>query len=137
MKSYDKMLDELYAKLPNKLHKFERFEMPKVDVIIKGKNKTVWLNFKQIAELLRRDINWMMRYFSKEFGSPVSLQGNQLVIQRRLLPRIIQKKLEFFIKEYVLCHECGKIDTNIINSNGYKVLVCEACGARRTLGGLL
>ncbi|NYZ77372.1 translation initiation factor IF-2 subunit beta, partial [Candidatus Micrarchaeota archaeon] len=36
---YDKMLDELYAKLPEKTTHTERFEMPKFDYFVEG-NRT-------------------------------------------------------------------------------------------------
>jgi translation initiation factor 2 subunit 2 len=131
--TYEEMLDELFRSLPDKRKASgERFEMPKVDVIIEG-NKTIWRNFERISEILRRDKDFMAKYFSKELGAPVEIAGERLIIQRRVLPDLLQKKLEFFVKQYVLCWECKKIDTKIVTINGVKMLVCEACGARRAI----
>ncbi len=134
MKDYNAMLNELYANLPKKkTKKLDRIEVPEVDIFVEGRNTTVWKNFGKIADILRRDREWMAKYFSREFGAPVDIEGDRLIIQRRLLPKIVQKKLELFIKEYVQCHECGKLDTHIAVVEGYKMLICEACGARRVI----
>ncbi|MBM3229925.1 translation initiation factor IF-2 subunit beta, partial [Candidatus Parvarchaeota archaeon] len=45
--------------------------------------------------------------------------------------RAINEKLSDFINSYVVCKECKKPDTRLMEGqHGIKTLVCEACGAR-------
>ncbi|MHA1988975.1 MAG: translation initiation factor IF-2 subunit beta, partial [Promethearchaeota archaeon] len=46
---------------------------------------------------------------------------------------IIQKKIESYVKEYVLCKECGKPDTKLIKEGRITFLKCEACGAKSSV----
>ena len=42
----------------------------------------------------------------------------------------LQDKLQAFVDAAVVCKECKRPDTKIIDKDGVKMLVCEACGAR-------
>jgi len=130
MEEYEKMLDEAYAKLPEKKSSDERLEVPKVASFIEG-NKTIVKNFKQICDVMRRQPEMLSKYLSRELAAPVDLNGERLIIQRKVLNELIQSKVDAFVKEYVMCKECRKLDTHIENVSGVKMLICEACGARR------
>ncbi len=132
MESYDEMLDNLYSQLPEKTQHKERFEMPNVEISIEG-NKTLLRNFSSIAQKIRRDESTISKFLSREIAAPVRKEGDMLIIQRKVNRNLLQKKLEIFVRDYVLCFECGKPDTKIVNINGIKTLVCEACGARRPI----
>jgi len=129
---YAELLENLYANLPEKAKQRERFEVPKAEVSIEG-NKTIFKNFMRIAEKLRRDPAFFSKFLSRELASPVEEDGQRLIIQRRVLPDLLQQKIEKFVKLYVICRECGKPDTRIVTIEGVKMLVCEACGARRVI----
>ena len=132
IESYEKMLDELYSKLPEKTQHRERFEMPQVEIRIEG-NKTLFKNFSSIAQKIRRNEEMISKFLSREIAAPVRKEGEMLIVQRKVNRKLLQKKLEIFVKDYVLCFECGKPDTSIMNIEGIKTLVCEACGARRPI----
>ncbi len=131
MESYEEMLKELYSKLPSKIKRKERFEMPEVVSYIEGK-KTIFKNFSSIAQKIRRREEMFAKFLSKELGVPVKKEGSVLVLQRKINNRLLQQKVNIFIKEYVICLECNRPDTNI-RGEGVKMLVCEACGARRPI----
>lgn len=133
MKDYVSMLEELYRNMPKRKDHEERFKIPSVEVVFEGKNRVIIRNFGKIVDILRRDIREVAKYFSKELGAPTQIDKDRLIIQRRVLPKLIQNKLEFYINEYVLCKECKRPDTVIISVEGVKILRCEACGARRYL----
>ncbi|MBN2477795.1 translation initiation factor IF-2 subunit beta, partial [Candidatus Micrarchaeota archaeon] len=59
--------------------------------------------------------------------------GERAILQRKVQPQILNKKLVEFIKQYVVCNVCNKPDTHITSASGIKELVCEACGARRSV----
>ncbi len=131
--SYDFMLDELYKELSSKRKgSAERFQMPVVDVTVEG-NRTVFRNFSTFCEKVRREPELVAKFISREFGAPARIEGKRLILQKRVKRGLFQKKMELFVDYYVLCHECGKPDTKIVNIEGVHYLVCEACGARRPL----
>ena len=129
---YSALLEEAYAQMPEKLMHRERFEIPKVDVLIEG-NKTIFRNFKRMAEVFNRDLEFFSKFLSNELASPVRIDGERLIIQRRVLPDFLQKKVEKFATLYVICKECKRPDTTLIMHRGYKEIVCNACGARRVV----
>ena len=127
---YEKMLDNIYANLPEKAVHKERFDMPKFQYFVEG-NKTIIRNFKNVADRLRRDPKFLAKFLSKELAVPVEIAGERLIRQRRISDNIIDKKLEEFINKYVICKECKRPDTHIEDvGHGLKQLVCESCGAR-------
>jgi len=42
----------------------------------------------------------------------------------------VNDKIESYVKEFVLCTECKKPDTEIITEKGIKFKHCLACGAK-------
>ncbi|NYZ74302.1 translation initiation factor IF-2 subunit beta [Candidatus Micrarchaeota archaeon] len=130
---YEQLLDKLYSKLPEKTSSGERFEMPRFEFFTEG-NKTIVKNYKAVIEKIRRDPEFLSKYLSKELAVPVEVQGERLILQRRLTGDIVNRKLEDFINKYVMCKECKRPDTHI-EDLGHKVrnIVCEACGARKAI----
>jgi translation initiation factor 2 subunit 2 len=131
---YEQLLDTLYKKLPEKAKGTgERFEMPKFEFFTEG-NKTIIKNYKAVTDKIRRDPAFLSKYLSKELAVPVEAQGERLVLQRKLVGDMVNKKLEEFIVKYVICKECNRPDTHI-EDLGHRVrnIVCEACGARKAI----
>lgn len=130
---YEKLLDDLYAKLPKNTASSERFEMPKFEYFTEG-NKTILKNFKFVIEKIRRDPAFLSKYLSKELAVPVEVQGDRLILQRKLTGDIVNKKLEEFVTKFVMCKECNRPDTRIEDLiHRGKNLICEACGARKAI----
>ena len=128
---YVKLLEKAYSQLPEKKgDQGERFKFPEVSAFIEG-NKTIFKNFLAIVEKVRRDPEDLAKYISKELGAPVSQEGGALVIQKRVKPELLQKKVNAFIEDLVLCSECRKPDTRIVVQEGIRFILCEECGARR------
>jgi len=127
---YEKILDSIYENLPKREAKAERFEMPKFDFFSEG-NKTIIKNFKAVCDKIRRDQAMISKYLSKELAVPVEIKDERLILQRRLMGDMLNKKLEEFVTKYVICKECKKPDTHIEEvGHRMRLLVCEACGAR-------
>lgn len=132
MEDYDSLLDSAYAKLPKKAMEKARFVLPVADVFQQG-NQTIIKNFEIIVQKLRRDPKDISKYMSKELAVPSSVSNKRLILFGKFNSRFVNEKLQDFVKRYVLCPECGKPDTKLIEpERGVKQLVCEACGARST-----
>ena len=129
MDDYEKMLDRARAALPEKTLAFERFETPAIDSFVQG-SKTLVRNFDVILQKIRRPPEMLTKYFSKEMAVPASVQSGKLVLNGKFYARNLQDKLQAFVDAAVVCKECKRPDTKIIEKDGVKTLVCEACGAR-------
>ena len=113
--------------LPEHLKTPVRYEVPTVETFVEG-NTTIIKNFNELANGLRREPGHIMKFLLKELGAPGIRDGNRVIIQRVLKHTLINKKIEDYAKEFVLCHECGKPDTALSELGGVKIIKCEACG---------
>ena len=71
----------------------------------------------------------------KALAIPGAVRGNELVLQAKIGFTMIDTRIRDYVKEFVLCHECEKPDTNIVEEKGFFFIKCEACGARRSFRG--
>lgn len=124
---YDKLLERAWSSLPETLKSHKRYELPKADAFKEGKT-TIIRNFTEITNSLQRKPSHILTFLSKELAAPATIEGNRAVIQRVLRPKMIDQKIESYAKEYVLCHECGRPDTEVTSMEGEKIIKCAACG---------
>lgn len=129
MENYEDMLNKVYSKLPKLSTTGERFTMPMVDVATIG-SQTVIRNFGDVSAALRREPRHILKFLSKELAAPANLSAGRALFQARLPQRSIQAKLESYVKEFVICHECRRPDTRLDKMDRIMVMVCEACGAK-------
>ena len=130
---YREMLKRAKANLPQHSGA-ERFEVPKPQVQQTGK-LTYVRNFSDIAKTLRREPKHIAKYLFKSLAVPGMVKGSELVLQGKIGYYMLEQRISDYVKEFVLCHECGKPDTNITKEKGISFLKCEACGARRSFSG--
>ena len=132
-KDYEQLLENIYENLPKKEATGERFEMPQFEFFTEG-NKTIIKNFKVIAERIRREPDFILKFLTKELAVPAEQKGERLVLQRKITGDILNKKLEDFVNKYVMCKQCNRPDTHIEDVGGrVRNLVCESCGARAAI----
>jgi translation initiation factor 2 subunit 2 len=129
---YEKMLNQAYEKIKPIESKGERFEIPKVEGHIEGK-KTIITNFFQIASHLRRNPEHFQKFLLKELATPGQIEGDRLVLNIKVPSVKINQKIEEYVKEFVLCRECQKPDTEIIKEDRFTFLHCLACGAKHSI----
>jgi translation initiation factor 2 subunit 2 len=129
MFNYEEMLNNAYENLPEKEKTEVRFELPRLVVFYEG-NKTIIANFTTLADKLRRKKEHIAKFLSRELASPTILDGERLIVQRKVMQSLINKKVDEYVKTYVLCPICKRPDTKIVEEGGVKIMVCEACGAK-------
>jgi len=129
MFNYEEMLNNAYENLPEKEKTEERFELLRLVVFYEG-NKTIIANFTTLADKLRRKKEHIAKFLSRELASPTILDGERLIVQRKVMQSLINKKVDEYVKTYVLCPICKRPDTKIVEEGGVKIMVCEACGAK-------
>ena len=126
---YENMLKEARSKLPESVKTRERFELPKVKGHVQG-NKTIISNFHQIADVLRRDVDHLLKYILKELATPGDITKTAVIIGTKVSASRVNEKIKQYALEFVICKECGKPDTKIIKEGDISFLKCQACGAK-------
>ncbi|MDC7951044.1 translation initiation factor IF-2 subunit beta [Methanomassiliicoccaceae archaeon COG_1] len=129
---YAAMLDRAKGELPDTIEQHERFELPELDIIQEGKT-TVFRNFQDVVDKIRRDPQHLMHFLLKELGTPGNLDGRRAVFKAKIGPNHVDEKVRDYTETYVICSECGRPDTRIEKEDRTFILVCEACGARRPI----
>lgn len=127
---YRALLDRAHKLLPPVRVATERFQIPDPDVMSDGKN-TIVRNFKEIADVLRREPEHVMGYLARELGSPGVLDLPRGVLKSRVNRDQIAQRLREYSEKYVICSECKRPDTHLSKEGRLTLLICEACGAQR------
>lgn len=131
--TYETLLDEAYKKIKKvNLDTFgNRFEIPKIEGHFEGR-KTILTNFFQIASYLRRNPEHFQKFMLKELAASGQKEGDRLVLNIKVPSAKINQKIEQYAKEFVLCKECKKPDTELIKEPDSRVtfIHCLACGAK-------
>ena len=130
--TYEDLLNKAYESLPNIEESTERLEIPSPDIIIQGR-QTIIKNFSQICEAIRRSPNHLLKYLTKELATPAGFDGTRATLQSKISRRMIESKLDSYMKEYVICKECGRPDTKLVREDRIDFLKCEACGAKSSV----
>ncbi|MGV8130999.1 MAG: translation initiation factor IF-2 subunit beta [Candidatus Pacearchaeota archaeon] len=132
MESYESMLDTAYKKIKVVQTSSDRFEVPKVKGQVSGKN-TFITNINEIASYIRRPVENLAKFLQKELAVAGVLEKDRLVLKTMLNSSKVNEKLELYVKEFVICIECKKPDTEIVTEKGVKFKHCLACGAKSPL----
>lgn len=129
MENYEKLLDEAYNKVKVVERKSDRFEVPVIEGHIEGK-KTILTNFIVIASYIRRDPEHFQKFILKELATSGQREGERLVLNNKIPSSKINAKIDQYVKEFVICKECGKPDTELKKENRLSFIYCLACGAK-------
>lgn len=131
---YEKLLDEAYKNIKTNDNDSDRFQIPKIEGHFEGK-KTILTNFFQVASYLRRTPEHFQKFMLKELAVSGQKEGERLVLNRKVSSSEINQKIEQYAKEYVLCRECKKPDTELVREQHNRVtfIHCLACGAKHSV----
>jgi translation initiation factor 2 subunit 2 len=132
MDNYEQLLNEAYGKVKKSESNGERFEIPKVEGHFEGK-KTILTNFFQIASFLRRNPEHFQKFILREIAASGQKEGDRLVLNMTVPSTKINQKVEQYVKEFVLCEQCGKPDTELTKEDRLSFVKCMACGAKHSV----
>ncbi len=133
---YEKMVDRLYDALPERTKKHERFEMPEAVSFIQG-TKTVVKNFSAILKVVSRTEKHLFKFLTKETATAASVdESGRLILNGKFSQQQVNDLVKSYVKQFVLCPECDRPDTKVVEKQGIKMLKCEACGAISSVKGL-
>jgi translation initiation factor 2 subunit 2 len=129
MDDYQELLKRAKSSLPH-TQETVRWEVLRANVQISGKRTTV-KNFLEIAKAMRRDPQHLAKFLFKELAAPGALESGQLILQGKFNSDFVTKRIDDYAREFVICSECGKPDTQLQRSDRLWMMKCEACGAKK------
>jgi translation initiation factor 2 subunit 2 len=135
MPTYIEMLERIYHKIGKKNLLDKKVKLPPPETIIRNK-KTIWTNFNKICDLLNRNKDHVMSFFSTELGIQTSIDGNNNFLMRgRFQSKQIENLVTRYINEYVICKMCHSIDTLLTRDSITKLyfLNCSNCNSQRSV----
>ena len=127
--NYETLLKKAYERVKIVSRNSERFEIPQVKGQVEGKN-TIITNITTIASYLRRPVEQLAKFLQKELAASGKIENERLILNARLNSAKVNEKVELYAKNFVICTECRKPDTEIISERGVKFKNCLACGAK-------
>ncbi|WP_094226727.1 translation initiation factor IF-2 subunit beta [Methanolobus psychrotolerans] len=130
MEDYEALLDRAIANLPDMETTDARFVIPEPKIMVEGKT-TILDNFNNIADVVNRDPDHLMKYLTREMGTAGKIDGMRAIFQGRFSKEQFQSNIEAYVEEFVMCSECGRPDTQLMKMDRIIVLKCSACGAHR------
>ncbi|MDG6242946.1 MAG: translation initiation factor IF-2 subunit beta [Methanolobus sp.] len=130
MEDYEALLDRAIANLPDMETTDARFVIPEPKIMVEGKT-TILDNFNNIADVLNRSPDHLMKYLTREMGTAGKIEGSRAIFQGRFSKEQIQSNIGAYVEEFVMCSECGRPDTQLVKMDRIIVLKCAACGAHR------
>ena len=128
---YETLLDNAIENVQQQ-EKCERFEIIKAEGHHEG-NRTIISNFIQIAGCIRRKPEEIAKFLFKELATSGEMAGDRLILTRKVSSQNINQKIEKYVKQYVICNNCSKPDTEIVEENGKKYIRCLACGNQKQI----
>ena len=134
MTDYEELLEQAYKKVKQINTSSKRFEIPKIEGHFEGR-KTILTNFYHLASHIRRKPEHFQKFILKELAASGQKEGDRLVLNIKVPSVKINQKVEQYVKEFVLCKECGKPDTELIKEDRLSFVRCLACGAKHSVRG--
>ena len=130
--TYEELLKQAYEKVKQVDSSSKRFEIPKIEGHFEGR-KTILTNFFQIASHLRRKPEHFQKFLLRELAASGQQEDDRLVLNIKVSSEKISQKIEQYVKEFVLCNECKKPDTELIKEDRLTFIRCLACGAKHSV----
>jgi translation initiation factor 2 subunit 2 len=126
---YEALLDRALSRLPETALKKERFEIPAWEVTQEG-NRTYLKNFAEVCQKLSREPLLLLKFMVSVIGTKGALEERRALLVGNFNATALQRGLEAFVQEYVMCPACHRPDTRLRREDRALVLKCDACGAR-------
>ena len=113
---YMALLNRAKIACPETIENHERFELPELDILQEGKI-TIFKNFIDVTDKLRRDPQHLLQFLLKELGTPGNIEGRRAVFKAKISTQQIDDKIQMYTETYVICSECGRTDTKKVKED--------------------
>lgn len=98
--------------------------------------RTIIHNYDKICKDLNRKPKHLLTFLLRELGTAGVIDGSRVLLQGRFPEEIIRRVFQRYVDSFVICPICKRPDTRIVREKRLQFLLCEACGAKSSLGYL-
>ena len=130
--SYESLLERAVEKLPPKIKEKSKFEIPKVEITQEA-GRTIVINWRDIINNLNRDSKLLLKFLEHRLGTVGWTSGGKAFFQGKFPRTRLNRLIEFFVNEYIICDVCKRPDTKLVKEKGQLIKKCDACGAWRVV----
>ena len=134
-KHYEELLirifDLMKAESSNAL---ETLKIPPIQLKQRSKTKNSWVNMKQIADVLNRDVNQVFEFILRELGVQGTKGGeDQCNFKSLVSAKQIESVIHKYVNEFVKCPNCKSTKTIIKRDVSARLdkVVCSACKSEK------
>lgn len=129
---YDELLKRACSQMPEVSLKRERLELPNLLISTVGM-RTIITNFKEIAGVLDRDPQHILKFLTREMATAATYHEGRAIFQGKFRQDSFGRLLQRYMESFVICPVCKLPDTKIVREKRLAFLVCNACGARSSI----
>ncbi len=129
---YDELLKRACSQMPEVSSKHERLELPRLYITTVGM-RTIISNFKEVADVLNRDPQHILKFLTREMATAATFHDNRAVFQGKFKLDSFERLLQRYMEAFVTCPVCKRPDTKIVKEKRLSFLVCNACGAKSSI----
>ncbi len=129
---YDDLLKRATDQMPEVSAKKERLELPRLFISTIGM-RTIISNFGEIADVLDRDPQHILKFLTREMATAATYQDNRAIFQGKFQRESFERLLLRYMEAFVTCPVCKRPDTKILKEKRLSFLVCNACGAKSAI----
>ncbi|MEM3378619.1 MAG: translation initiation factor IF-2 subunit beta [Candidatus Bathyarchaeia archaeon] len=129
---YAELLKRAYAQTPEVSTKRERLTLPRLAITTIGM-RTIISNFKDVAEVLDRDPQHILKFLTRELATAATIQESRVIFQGKFQQDSLERLLQRYMEIFVICPVCRRPDTKIVKEKRLSFLVCNACGAKSSI----
>ena len=130
--SYSDMLKRALENIPEDIKTPPVVEIPEFK-ILKESDRTIITNWNTIVSKFNIDEKLLLKFLQKRLGTIGVIQHGKLYLQGVHTKVRLNRLLEIFMREFVICDVCGRPHAIIVRERGSLIKKCQACGAWRAV----
>lgn len=111
---------------------FYRYKVHQL-IIETTKGKTILINIDNVAQELKVDPMYIIRYFGSYLGTQVKYNNRKATLSGTFSVTKLSQLLVQFIQEMVLCKNCGLPELDYLITKDKVILICRSCGTNDNL----
>lgn len=129
---YENLLKRARSQIPEVTSKRERLELPRLQHSVIGM-RTLIFNFKEIADVLNRDPQHLLKFLTRELATAATMQESRVIFKGNFPRDTLERLIQRYVENFVVCPVCKRPDTKIVKEKRLSFIVCEACGAKSSV----
>ena len=99
-KHYKELLKKARTGLPQNLKEAKRLEIPELKSAVVG-NRTKLLNLVEVAKIVRRDLNHIIKFLSKEVASQATIEAEGVFFNGKIGNMLLNNKFKKYLKKFL------------------------------------